>query len=118
MVTNPPPEKSPMPNYIPINPEKTEDIELGEINISRLSKVLLDENSKLETPVSGLGQLIDIQSETENSLRLPMQVRVETNATRIQQWKQFVATMGSTDSKFASKRKDTEKKSFICGYDN
>ena len=55
MVTNLPPEKSPMPNYIPIDPEKTEDIELGEINMPRHSKVFLDENSKLETPASGLG---------------------------------------------------------------
>ena len=71
-----------------------------------LSKVLIAENSKLETPVNELGQFSDIQSETQNSLPLiqvdipyetssssevrqilplaTMHVRVETDATTIQ----------------------------------
>ena len=106
MVTSHPIEKSPIPNDIPILPEKSDIIEHGEINMPNLSKVLIAENSKLETPVSELGQFSDIQSETQNSLLfvqvdvpyesssssegrqiLPlttMHVRVETDATTIQ----------------------------------
>ena len=68
-VTSHPIEKSPIPNDIPILPEKSVIIEHGEINMPNLSKVLIAENSKLETPVNELGQFSDIQSETKNSLR-------------------------------------------------
>ena len=67
-VTNDPYQTSPIPNYIPIFPEKSVIIEQGEINMPNISEVLTLENSKSETPVSELGQFSDIQSETQNSL--------------------------------------------------
>ena len=110
-VTSHPTKTSPIPNDIPTLPEKSVIIEHGEINMPNLSKVLIAENSKLETPVSELGQFSDIQSETQNSLRsedhhpeerqiLPlatMHVRVETDATTIQSENSFGATEGSTN---------------------
>ena len=44
-VTSHPIEKSPIPNDIPILPEKSDIIEHGEINMPNLSKVLIAENS-------------------------------------------------------------------------
>ena len=135
MVTSHPIEKSPIPNDIPILPEKSVIIEHGEINMPNLSKVLIAENSKLETPVSELGQFSDIQSETQNSLLfvqvdvpyessfssevhkiLPlatMHVRVETDATTIQSENLVVTTMESTNLKSSSK----EDKIFIDEHD-
>ena len=46
-----------MPNDILIEYEKTDDIELGEINASRLTEVLLVADSKLETSVGEPGQI-------------------------------------------------------------
>ena len=43
-VTSHPIEKSPIPNDIPILPEKSVIIEHGEINMPSLSKVLIAEN--------------------------------------------------------------------------
>ena len=130
-VTSHPIEKSPIPNDIPILPETSVIIEHGAINMPNLSKVLIAENSKLETPVSELGQFSDIQSETQNSLRsedhhpeelqiLPlatMHVRVETDATTIQSENSVATTMESTSLKFSSREdkisideRDTQKR--------